>query len=119
VGCVYTIQGFELDYVGVLWGNDLVYRFDRMGWVGDKKESADQVVKRSKEHFVDLVKNTYRVLLSRALKGCFVYCLDKETERFLRSRMENRIAQEGTLPKVAEPAGRYDRGKVSYPDDLN
>jgi hypothetical protein len=88
IGCIYTIQGFELDYVGVIWGRDLVYDFDRQTWVGNKKESADHVVKRSKEQFVELVKNTYRVLLSRGLKGCYVYFMDKDTERFVRSRME-------------------------------
>ena len=113
VGCVYNIQGFELDYVGVIWGKDLVYRFDAEGWVGDKTESADQVVKRSKERFVDLVKNTYRVLLSRGLKGCFVHFLDKETERFVRSRMERRTDEEDTLLKVAEPAAGYGRGSDS------
>jgi uncharacterized protein len=109
IGCVYNIQGFELDYVGVIWGKDLVYRFDAGGWVGDKTESADQVVKRSKERFVDLVKNTYRVLLSRGLKGCFVHFLDKETERFVRSRMEARTTEEHALLKVAEPAASYGR----------
>jgi hypothetical protein len=88
VGCVYNIQGFELDYIGVIWGQDLVYSFDRQTWVGNKKKSADRVVKGSKEHFVDLVKNTYRVLLSRGMKGCFVHFMDRDTERFVRSRME-------------------------------
>jgi uncharacterized protein len=107
IGCVYNIQGFELDYVGVIWGKDLVYRFDDGGWAGIKKESADQVQKRSKERFVDLVKNTYRVLLSRGLRGCFVHFLDKETERFVRSRMERRAADDQALLKVAEPVPTY------------
>ena len=89
IGCVYNIQGFELDYVGVIWGKDLTYDFDKGTWVGDKKASADQVVKRSKEQFVDLVKNTYRVLLSRGMKGCYIHFMDKDTERFVRSRMES------------------------------
>ncbi len=88
VGCVYTVQGFELDYLGVIWGLDLRYDPDRNEWLGDKAASKDSVVKRSKERFVDLVKNTYRVLLSRGMKGCFVHFMDKNTERFVRSRME-------------------------------
>ena len=87
VGCIYTAQGFEFDYVGVIFGNDLVYDWDRMTWVGKKENSHDGAVKRSKEQFVDLVKNTYRVLLSRGMKGCYVCFLDKGTERFFRSRM--------------------------------
>lgn len=87
IGCVYTAQGFEFDYVGVIFGKDLVYCFDEGGWKGVKRESADNVVKRSKQGFTELVKNTYRVLLSRGMKGCYVHFLDKETERFMRSRM--------------------------------
>jgi len=88
VGCIYTAQGFEFDYVGVIWGLDLVYDFDLQAWRGQKEESCDTVVKRSKEEFTKLVKHTYRVLLSRGLKGCYVYFMDKDTERFVRSRMD-------------------------------
>lgn len=102
VGCIYNIQGFELDYVGVIWGKDLVYDLDQQQWIGDKKASADQVVKRSKDKFVDLVKNTYRVLLSRGMKGCYVCFLDRGTERFVGSRMER-----AQLGMVAEAPGDY------------
>jgi uncharacterized protein len=47
------------------------------------------------------VKNTYRVLLSRGMKGCYVHFMDKDTERFVRSRME--LAVPEALAKVAEP----------------
>jgi len=88
VGCIYTAQGFEFDYVGVVFGKDLVYDFQNMAWAGNKEHSHDTVVKRSREKFVDLIKNTYRVLLSRGLKGCYVCFLDKGTENFVRSRMD-------------------------------
>ncbi len=88
VGCVYTAQGFEFDYVGVIFGNDLTYDFDRRSWVGHPENSSDQVVKRAKGQFLDLVKNTYRVLLTRGMKGCFVYFMDKETEKFVKSRID-------------------------------
>lgn len=94
IGCVYNIQGFELDYIGVIWGRDLRYDFDGQRWIGDRSESADTVVKRSRENFVELVKNTYRVLLSRGLKGCYVYFIDRDTERFIRSRMETAAERE-------------------------
>jgi len=88
VGCIYTAQGFEVDYIGVIWGNDLAYDLDGLAWVGNKKESRDRTVKQSKADFLQLVKNTYRVLLSRGMKGCYVCFLDKDTERFVRSRMD-------------------------------
>jgi len=89
VGCVYTAQGFEFDYIGIIFGNDLVYNFDKQTWEGHLENSADSIVKRSKNKFVTLVKNIYRVLLSRGMKGCYVYFMDKDTERFFKSRMEN------------------------------
>jgi hypothetical protein len=88
VGCVYTAQGFEFDYVGVIWGRDLIYDLDRGVWVGQKDHSFDSPVKRSKDRFVDLVRNTYRVLLTRGLKGCYVCFEDRDTERFVRSRVQ-------------------------------
>ncbi|HVB12984.1 MAG TPA: DUF2075 domain-containing protein [Nitrososphaerales archaeon] len=88
VGCIYTAQGFEFDYAGVIFGDDLVYDFDKQTWVGNPENSADTVVKRSKEQFVELVERTYRVLLSRGMKGCYLYFVDKDTERFFKSRIE-------------------------------
>lgn len=89
IGSIYTIQGFEFDYVGVIIGKDLLYNFETNQWEGHPEFSADSVVKRSGDKFLELVKNTYRVLLSRSLKGCYVYFVDKETEKFVKSRMEN------------------------------
>lgn len=89
VGCVYTAQGFEYEYAGVIWGRDLVYR-PGQGWVGQPEYSEDTIVKRATKDgsFVDLVKNTYRVLLTRGLVGCYVYFQDEPTRDFVLSRME-------------------------------
>ena len=88
IGSIYTIQGFEFDYVGVIFGGDLMYNFEKQTWEAHKENSSDVAVKQSKEGFINYIKNVYRVLLSRAMKGCYVYFLDKETEKFFRSRME-------------------------------
>lgn len=88
IGSIYTIQGFEFDYVGVIIGKDLMYNFETNQWEGHPENSADAVVKRAGDKFVGLVKNAYRVLLSRALKGCYVYFIDKETEKFVKTRIE-------------------------------
>ena len=89
VGCIYTAQGFEFDYVGVIFGNDLAYDLDSGKWLGNRQNSFDSVVKRDAGKFLDLVKNVYRVLLTRGVKGCYVCFIDKDTERFFRSRMEH------------------------------
>jgi hypothetical protein len=88
MGTVYTAQGFEFDYIGVVVATDLKYNFDKQQWEGHPENSCDKVVRRSKEQFLELVKNTYRVLLSRGIKGCYIYFMDKDTERFFKSRME-------------------------------
>ncbi|MEX2563432.1 MAG: DUF2075 domain-containing protein [Nitriliruptoraceae bacterium] len=94
VGCIYTAQGFEFDYAGVIFGNDLVYR-PREGWVGQKDLSYDGGLKRgtTDEDFTRLVKNTYRVLLSRGLKGCYVYFTDEKTRDFVESRIDSLAIQ--------------------------
>jgi DUF2075 family protein len=93
IGCVYTAQGFEYDYAGVIFGRDLVHR-PREGWVGRPEYSEDSVVKRAAKGgsapFVDLVKHTYRVLLTRGLLGCYVYFQDEGTRDFVLSRIERR-----------------------------
>lgn len=91
VGCIYTAQGFEYDYAGVVFGRDLVWR-PRKGWVGQPEFSRDSIVKRGGEKdpasYAALVKNAYRVLLTRGLQGCYVYFQDDQTRDFLLSRTE-------------------------------
>lgn len=88
VGCIYTAQGFEFDYAGVIFGLDLRYDPQVAAWVADASASHDRDVKRSGDRLLALLKNTYRVLLSRGLKGCYVHFVDKDTLNFFRSRME-------------------------------
>lgn len=89
VGCIYTAQGFEFDYVGVIWGRDL--RFDPVAgdWIADPAHSHDRSLRGAHDALASLIKNTYRVLLSRGMKGCYVYFEDEATRNFVRSRTEH------------------------------
>ncbi len=89
-GSIYTIQGFEFDYVGVIVGKDLIYDPVNKKYLGVKVGSADSAAKRGTTdgEFTQLVKNTYRVLLTRGMEGCYVYFIDKETENLFRSAIE-------------------------------
>jgi uncharacterized protein len=70
--------------VGVIFGPDLVYRPRRAGgWATRSLPRRGLKIGTSAEEFTELVKNTYRVLLSRGLKGCFVYFMDEPTLHFL------------------------------------
>ncbi|WP_346268890.1 DUF2075 domain-containing protein [Streptomyces sp. S1A1-7] len=94
VGCVYTAQGFEYDWSGVIIGPDLVWRGDR--WVVDRAASKDPVfTKATPDKLVDeLIRNTYKVLLTRGMVGTVIYSTDAETRAKLRE-----------LAGVAETAG--------------
>lgn len=81
VGCIYTAQGFEYDFNGVIFGPDLVWRRDR--WVADPQVSHDTVVRRDAAGFDRLIRHTYKVLLTRGLLGCCLYSTDEETREFL------------------------------------
>jgi uncharacterized protein len=86
VGCVYTAQGFEYDWAGVIIGPDLVRRGDR--WVAQPHRSHDSRVKRAPiELFDRAVRNTYKVLMTRGMVGCLVMSTDPETHALLRSLM--------------------------------
>ncbi len=82
VGCIYTAQGFEYDWSGVIFGKDLVRR-DGM-WCAVRANSKDSEVKRADElHFSALIKNTYKVLLTRGMRGTAIFSEDPETQEFL------------------------------------
>ncbi|MDJ0463063.1 DUF2075 domain-containing protein [Streptomyces sp. H27-C3] len=84
VGCIYTAQGFEYDWNGVIFGPDLVWR-DGL-WIADKKASKDTVVARAKQdEFEHLIRNTYKVLLTRGMQGTVLFSTDEETREKLRS----------------------------------
>lgn len=84
VGCIYTAQGFEYDYSGVIFGDDLVWRGDR--WVGQRDKSRDSQVRWAEpEAFTRAVKNTYKVLLTRGMRGTMIYSTDPETQELFRS----------------------------------
>jgi hypothetical protein len=85
VGCIYTAQGFEYDWNGVIIGPDLVWRTDR--WVVNRAANKDPDFKNTNKvsdvEFEKLVKNVYKVLLTRGLIGTYVFSVDAETQAFL------------------------------------
>lgn len=88
VGCIYTAQGFEFDYIGVIIGDDLVYNQKTDRLEGNIAATADPMLRRNKENFEKHVKNIYRVLMSRGMKGCYVYFVNENTRKFFESRLE-------------------------------
>jgi DUF2075 family protein len=98
VGCIHTCQGLEVDYIGVIIGPDFVVRDNIVKTDAFKRDSRDRTIKGFKSRIkaqdpdilgeVDLViKNTYRTLMTRGMRGCFIYCTDAETLEYFRSRL--------------------------------
>ena len=88
VGCIYTSQGYEFDYAGVIIGPDLKYDPVEDKIITDKSACKDPVLKRTQKEatmtFDDYVRNIYRVLMSRGMKGCYLYVCDKELRKHLK-----------------------------------
>jgi DUF2075 family protein len=110
VGCIHTCQGLELDYVGVIIGPDLVFRDGRIQSDGTKRASSDQSVKglkklrdadpeKAKAWADRIIKNTYRTLMTRGIKGCYVYCTDAALASYLKSRLEAAPTMSATTPE--------------------
>lgn len=87
VGCIYTAQGFEFDYIGVIIGNDLKYNPETDRLEGNVSATADPMLRRSQGDFDKYVKNIYRVLMSRGMKGCYIYCTDPGTQEYFKKRL--------------------------------
>ena len=102
VGCVYTAQGFEYDWNGVLLGPDFVWRTDR--WVTVRSANKDpdfrNKAKVSDDEFERLVRNVYKVLLTRGMVGTVITSVDAETQRMF----EGLVATVPAVPRAE--AGR-------------
>jgi uncharacterized protein len=87
VGCIYTAQGFEFDYVGVIIGDDIYYDTKTDSLKADITATKDPTLKKSKVNFELHVKNIYRTLLSRGMKGCYVYFTNEGVKEYFRNQM--------------------------------
>jgi DUF2075 family protein len=112
VGCIHTCQGLEVDYVGVIIGNDFVIRDGVAVTDAGERDSVDKTIKGYKKLLkadpqtalkkADLIiKNTYRTLMTRGQKGCFIFCTDPETNQYFKQLLQNSelITEEQTAPK--------------------
>lgn len=91
IGCIHTCQGMEFDYVGVIIGKDLIFKDDKVttNKLAISKDDKTSKIKGCKnESLADrLIKNTYKVLLTRGQKGCYIYCEDKSLSEYIKERI--------------------------------
>ena len=117
VGCIHTSQGLEVDYIGVIVGADLIVRDGRVITQPSKRASTDKSIHTWKKRFkIDpvqttaeldaIIKNTYRTLMTRGQKGCYVYFVDEETRKFFESFIE-------VLPAVQTPLPHFEQERIA------
>ena len=98
IGCIHTSQGLEFDYVGVIIGNDIRYDGERIITDFTKRAKTDKSLNGIKKMYKEnrenalkiadqIIKNTYRTLMSRGQKGCYVYCVDERLQDYLKERL--------------------------------
>ncbi len=98
IGCIHTCQGLELDYVGVIVGHDLKYENKKIVTDVFNRSGNDNSIKGIKTLLREnpaeglrvaerIIKNTYRTLMTRGMKGCYVYFCDKDLENYFRKRI--------------------------------
>jgi DUF2075 family protein len=96
VGCIHTCQGLEVDYIGVIIGPDLIVRNGEVITNPNARDRNDKSIRGHKalakanpetaRQITDLIiKNTYRTLMTRGMKGCYLYSTDQETADYFRS----------------------------------
>lgn len=106
IGCIHTCQGLELDYVGVIFGEDFIIRNGKVETNALKRSKNDSSVRGYKAMLREdptkakaladrIVKNTYRTLMTRGQKGCFLFCVDQETNEYFRDFVECRMESGG------------------------
>ena len=94
-GCIHTSQGLEFDYVGVIIGNDMRYENGKIITDFTKRAKTDQSLKGIKKLYKEnpefakkeadeIIKNTYRTLMTRGMKGCYVYCIDSQLSDYFK-----------------------------------
>ncbi|OES66767.1 ATP-binding protein, partial [Pseudomonas aeruginosa] len=97
VGCIHTCQGLEVDYIGVIIGPDLIVRDGKIITAPEQRDRHDKSIRGYKKLMKEnpelarketdlIIKNTYRTLMTRGMKGCYVFCTDEETARYFRGR---------------------------------
>lgn len=103
-GCIHTSQGLEFDYVGVIIGDDMRYENGTIVTDFTKRARTDQSLKGIKKLYKEnpelakkeadeIIKNTYRTLMTRDMKGCYVYCTDQRLTAYLKKCLETRKSE--------------------------
>jgi DUF2075 family protein len=99
VGCIHTCQGLEVDYIGVIIGDDLRYVDGKLITDPSARARTDKSLSGFKKALSEdensalnkadqIIRNTYRTLMSRGMRGCYIYCTDKTTSEYFKKALK-------------------------------
>lgn len=112
VGCIHTIQGYDLNYAGVIIGPEVSYNNERNEIIIDEKKYKDINGKRSvtsPEELKQYIINIYKTLLTRGIKGTYVYAVDENLRDYLKGiidpKRRNTVLKKNTVSPYTEMIG--------------
>ncbi|SEI62321.1 hypothetical protein SAMN04488127_0002 [Bhargavaea ginsengi] len=123
-GCIHTCQGLEFDYVGVIIGDDLTFSNGQVMTDYTKRAKTDQSLRGIKKMMKtepdrafrvadEIIRNTYRTLMTRGQKGCFIYCTDSSLASYFKERLERTRVYSNSMKtemlRIAENPTHYNK----------
>ena len=91
IGCIHTTQCYDLNYVGVIFGEEIGYDKETNQITIDPSKHFDSNVQRgsSPAELKDYLINSYKVMMSRGIKGCYVYVCNHSLKEYLSHFISN------------------------------
>jgi len=98
-GCIHTCQGLEVEYIAVIIGEDLIVRDGKVITKPDQRAKNDKSLSGFKKDYKinkdnallkadKIIKNTYKTLMTRGSKGCYIFCTDEETSQYFKNMLK-------------------------------
>lgn len=86
IGCIHTTQGYDMNFVGVIFGEEIDYNPATNALEINLDKYMDKKVKQStdEETLKQLILNTYTTIMTRGIKGCYVYACNSNMKKYLR-----------------------------------
>jgi len=86
IGCIHTIQGFDLNYTGLIIGNELKYDLINKKLIVDRKNYFDANGKATttNQDLLNYILNIYQTMMTRGMLGTYIYVCDKGLREYLK-----------------------------------
>jgi DUF2075 family protein/predicted GIY-YIG superfamily endonuclease len=128
VGCIHTTQGYDLNYAGVIFGNEITYNRDTRSIEVIRENYFDTAGKqtvRSDDELKQFILNIYRTVLLRGIKGTYIYVCDRNLREYFsevicENRKQMTFANTRTIPlfSIHAAAGGFSEEQMASAPEL-